>query len=272
MRQYLDLINKVLVRSPKIFIDIGQFRGRGIFATSHIKKSEFIFSSLPITAWPQKCHDENMCHICFKCISDCIVCHDKSLEFEESRVFHMMLSKECSESHFESIITKLAHMICTELRMNQPITMHVLKMLAHAEMENGTINLYQSPMLVLRKRLEDMGYETELNSFLDLNWYARVMGILHLNAIKFPRPEGIALYGDVSFLNHSCSATVGLQFDGAEATVIALRDIAKGDELLLNYIDGHCEVDNWDFVQQQNYLQRNYGIYCTETCSCGRLS
>jgi hypothetical protein len=56
-----------------------------------------------------------------------------------------------------------------------------------------------------------------------------------------------------------------------EATVIALQDIKEGDELMLNYIDGESEANNWDFEQEQKHLRYNYGIDCSLTCSCGKF-
>lgn len=47
------------------------------------------------------------------------------------------------------------------------------------------------------------------------------------------------------YLNHSCDANLG--FANGDLTLVAIRDIAPGEELTFDYAMAMCEVDDWSF-------------------------
>ena len=266
-----DLLNKMLITTSKVVIAGSRSRGRGLFATEKILKNDKIFTSYPLAGWMANGCMTNICHMCFRDNSNgatCELCVDKPSLMEDSFKLHQSLSHFQNESAFEPIAAKLAHHLCQEIRRNDKYVYYILNMLAYPEVKDEFRVSHEKPAIALKKQLGSLGYENEVATFLDLDWYTRIMGILHLNSMRTPHPEKIVLFGDISFLNHSCQPTVGLQFDDQSASVVALRDISPGDELFLSYIDGESEAKGWTREEEREYLKFNYGIDCASTCSC----
>ena len=60
-----------------------------------------------------------------------------------------------------------------------------------------------------------------------------------------PQLEGTGLFPLMSYLNHSCEPNAEIRYvDGnSEASVVALRQIKEGEEVLVSYIDEHADYD-----------------------------
>jgi hypothetical protein len=107
---------------------------------------------------------------------------------------------------------------------------------------------------------------------LAVQWYAHVWGILYLNCIS--TPIGTALYGILSFINHSCKPNVGLRFRDNSVCVdlIALEDMKAGQEVYIHYVEGNDALSTAtvsSFQARQEHLQFNYGFKCSpQSCTC----
>jgi len=107
---------------------------------------------------------------------------------------------------------------------------------------------------------------------LAVQWYAHVWGILCLNCIS--TPLGTALYGILSFINHSCQPNVGLRFRDKSVCVdlIALKDMKAGQEAYIHYVEGNDALSATtatSFEARQEHLQFNYGFKCSpQSCTC----
>eukprot|EP00899_Mesostigma_viride_P010408 jgi/Mesvir1/19369/Mv10416-RA.1 len=134
-------------------------------------------------------------------------------------------------------------------------------------------------------------------AFLNLPWYTSVMARLHINAFRIDLPSvpplpaaasggssllswehlaaaaAAAVVGDggvgtgafllLSMYNHSCAPNVEPQWTkDATATVVAKRDVEKGEELYVSYIDADMPTS-----QRQRTLQWAYGFTC-QCCRC----
>ena len=76
--------------------------------------------------------------------------------------------------------------------------------------------------------------------------------------------DGTALFAIICTMNHSCAPNVQVQYDRGDSagTLVALRDIADGDELFINYVD----VENDVSIREQDL--RHYGFACAcEKCA-----
>ena len=129
-------------------------------------------------------------------------------------------------------------------------------------------------------------------------WYARLMGRLHLNAVRVysareqrsPRAaqkqaenaaaaaveaaplameaHGTALYLLGSMFNHSCAANTAVNFPSADhcAQWVAARDVEAGEELCISYIA--AEQGGMSYEQRQRSLRFSHGFFCgCELCT-----
>ena len=288
----LQFLNQLVIKSPKVQI-INNHRGRGLVATTFIKKDEHIFTSTPLVGWPKKQTkpirlDKN-CNHCFisnNNISTCQVCQMDKLFMSNMKKYHKLVKTYSStsesssttttttseSSRYEAMVNKLAYRLCKEIQDGYENTNYILNLLSAPEIpeeiKEGLIDEYD----FLKQQLIEHGLQNEMEKFLTLDWYSRSLGVLHLNAIGTPLPtSGSALYDDISYINHSCSPTVGLLFKGMTATVVSLKDLQEGDELFINYVEMEAEKNNWNHDEIQEKLMFNYGFDCSQTCSCGKM-
>jgi hypothetical protein len=88
--------------------------------------------------------------------------------------------------------------------------------------------------------------------------------VARLPLAHVPVCDGTALFAIICTMNHSCTPNVQVQYDRGTSvgTVVALRDIAAGDELFINY----CDMDDPVEIRTQNL--RHYGFMCgCEKCA-----
>lgn len=79
---------------------------------------------------------------------------------------------------------------------------------------------------------------------------------------QFLNNEGSGLYLLQSKINHSCNpnAEIRFPFSNNILQVVALRDIAEGEEVCISYLD-ECEL-NRSRHSRQKYLEENYLFAC----------
>jgi hypothetical protein len=281
----LQFLNQLVIKTPKVRI-VNNIRGRSLVAAQHIKKDEHLFTSTPLVAWPKKqttpIRLDRNCNHCFapnNQVSECQACRMDKLFMHNMKKYHKLVKTDLSpseissqSSRFEPMVNKLAFRLCKEIQDGYENTNYILNLLScpdiSSDIQEGLTGQYE----FLKTELISHGVQKEMESFLSLEWYCRTLGVLHLNAVGTPLPvSGSALYDDISFINHSCSPTVGLLFHGMRATVVSLKDLNPNDELFMNYVELNAEKEDWSHEDIQENLRYNYGFDCSTTCSCGRI-
>lgn len=306
MESLVPFLNKLIIRSGKIQIQNTPTRGRGIFATSSIKKYEKIFKSLPLAFWPSthsmdllkksstsspslspSSSNSSFCYLCYT--SDlnriCDECQQpqqpqaKNISHDLKKFNQNLLQNPLStQSSFVNITAIVAYRIALELKsgyQNTFLTTHLLTfpILDSTNNEEFT-KKYSINFEQLKYYLSTFGLESQYTSFLTLEWYLKMIGILNLNTIEIPENQSIsgnALYDSISLFNHSCKPNITISFHGVEATVIALKDLSPNEELFLDYVGNDQELNSND-DKRYEYLNYNYGIQCRGVeCSCGKF-
>lgn len=105
-----------------------------------------------------------------------------------------------------------------------------------------------------------------------LDFVNRIWGVLYLNAMR-TEETGLTLWALPSFINHSCSPNVALQFEDGLLHMHAARDIEEDEELFIDYAVGQTKQHNWTPTQKQEYLYLNYGFDCkvgNKLCPCSK--
>ncbi|KAF9045789.1 SET domain-containing protein [Hymenopellis radicata] len=144
----------------------------------------------------------------------------------------------------------------------------------------GSILLSEHPLLVVARTCGDVSTllgNLEMEKFLGLanskryEYDRETEGIMQTNAIEIelPTEEGTmghhAVFLDFSRVNHSCSPNAQWKWDAKTfmLTLEAVRPIAKGEEITVQYIDS-CV----DYRQRRDKLASLYGFDCLcPTCS-----
>ncbi|KAL4591765.1 hypothetical protein LXL04_004736 [Taraxacum kok-saghyz] len=145
------------------------------------------------------------------------------------------------------------------------------------------ISQMEEELDLLRCALEGSGMKTEHLSFLTIEWYTGVLSRIRINAFRIELAGGSsyedlltsayasveseasvgnAVYMLPSFYNHDCDPNTHIVWvENVDAKLKALRDIEKGEELRICYIDASMDHD-----ARQNILSSGFGF----KCSCPR--
>ena len=93
----------------------------------------------------------------------------------------------------------------------------------------------------------------------DPRHYRAVMAV-NCNACKTEGVTGAALYKPASRMNHACEPTakVVCSFTDSTIDVVATRDVARGEELTLSYVDPSVG----DHARRRRTLRDCYGFDC----------
>lgn len=124
--------------------------------------------------------------------------------------------------------------------------------------EDPTPGLPVDEAAVAREELE-MVTEAQV----ELRKKVNQMSMEQLLAAPWPAMHGIALFGTVARLNHSCAPNVKLQFPGNNARInaFAIKDIPQGQELTICYI----KVDEAAVVRRRKLKEYGFDCVC-ERC------
>lgn len=63
----------------------------------------------------------------------------------------------------------------------------------------------------------------------------------------------------MALLNHSCDSNVAKFFDGAEIVIVALRNVAAGEEVTENYFPHYAQMPR---EERRRWLQEHYRFDC----------
>lgn len=150
--------------------------------------------------------------------------------------------------------------------------------IAKRPIQTGEIVMTESAILKLPKGSEHrMDYETSqlklqlkklpkhlqarVLSFHAAGGYSnrhRIQDIFYTNCYNGPNNIKM-MYADISYTNHSCKPNVQIVFDmkSEQSILRALRDVAEGEELLIDYRDS-----TEDSVMRGRVFKEKYGFEC----------
>ena len=126
---------------------------------------------------------------------------------------------------------------------------------------------------------EEFSMEGEVEALFDMalteQWYARLIGTLHLNCITVvidaggEQIRGTALYTVGSMFNHSCHANVSVDFPDSDEAVFELKTPVKaGEELCISYIGASPATAT--AAERKEALEFAHGFTCLcPACTTG---
>ena len=79
-----------------------------------------------------------------------------------------------------------------------------------------------------------------------------------LNSFQWPQRAFSGIFLEISRINHSCRRNSFLSYDGALGKIMATRNISKGEEIFISYI----ERDPPFSQQERQEKLESYGIEC----------
>lgn len=71
---------------------------------------------------------------------------------------------------------------------------------------------------------------------------------------------GAGLYHTASYLSHSCDPNVKASFEGNRLSLVALKDLAKGDELLISFLP--ASLAGGAKNKRRNLIKEKYRFVC----------
>ncbi|KAM4771724.1 histone-lysine N-methyltransferase SMYD3 isoform 2-T2 [Rhinophrynus dorsalis] len=123
------------------------------------------------------------------------------------------------------------------------------------EMKEGLGHLATALELYLKKEIQDSLLLPPGFHILDL------FGKVTCNSFTISDGEmqevGVGLYPSMSLLNHSCDPNCVIVFEGKRLLLHTVKEILKGEELTISYIDVKMPTH-----ERQNQLQRQYCFIC----------
>ncbi|XP_053315754.1 histone-lysine N-methyltransferase SMYD3 [Spea bombifrons] len=127
------------------------------------------------------------------------------------------------------------------------------------DMKEGLRQLVTALELYIRKEIQD---SSQLPPGCNILEY---FGKVTCNSFTISDGEmqdvGVGLFPSMSLLNHSCDPNCVIAFEGRYLNLRTVREIPKGEELTISYIDVMMPTH-----QRQNQLKRQYCF----TCNCHR--
>ena len=113
-------------------------------------------------------------------------------------------------------------------------------------------------------RLSDLRPAVVLQLIMRLRTNAGEVALDHGTGGR-PQKAGCALSSHLSFLNHSCSPNAAAEVRDGMLHVMALRPVARGEELTISYVDVRLP-----FQERRRILRDHYQFECRcPRCSVG---
>lgn len=79
-----------------------------------------------------------------------------------------------------------------------------------------------------------------------------------LNNFQWPQWAFSGIFLEISRINHSCRPNSFISYDGALGRIMAIRDIAKDEEIFISYVDRNPPLSR----QERQEKLELYGIKC----------
>lgn len=292
--EYKDHFKSICIGFP-IIIEPTAGYGNGIVASRNIKKGEAILNEIPVLAASLSI---TRCFHCFKSVRKdtpvfCQLCKRSTMLYCSQQCFdsandlyHPVL---CGKGY--RTILQYAAMGCSNSCKIPLMMMRLVATLIHKNLHttidpstvgmranfNITKNfeiLKNMPLDIYIRSLALLWDMFDLSRYpqFDIEWYLKWSWFINNNAYGYTykgdqakcEASGVAYYSVASFFNHSCVPNAKWVIDSDETgnniTVTATKNIAKGEQVFIAYID-----TNRSYKDRQNALYQ----YCF-TCKCPR--
>ena len=223
---------------------------------------------------------------CSTCRNTTVSSSQKLLDKCDLNVLHEGTS---SKRRFPRLIAQLVaqSISSTDLSL-QSFWSNILTLAApqnSAEYAEGLSDDYTNLQNFFEPVMDKETQQVIFGSALTLEWYARIEGILHVNAIGLnPLPSledsqrinddhpftfdvkedvGVGLFVQSSMLNHSCEPSLVMyrdpMVDGVGVIFKATKDIAKDEEMTISYLSNPFNMER---QTRQDELKYKYGFEC----------
>ena len=300
-RDWSDFAGNVLARqSPFLRVQNDEnMKGRGVFATHEIERGTNIFSCSPLTSFVSSYGGEKdrgrkkFCRGCLKCLGEefvtvngsenvwyCSVeCRDESMRHHDELLLRLDTRrlKEVYEKEgrkFPTMVTQLLCSVLQEVRLGEPLrpengfVKETLGHLCHMKMHRDVIrDLREEYEMILDIFAESKIVQREdMETFLPLNEYARLLGTLHLNVFEITNEYDVVsvslLPGIASFFNHSCTPNVEVVWnsDTRRIEFNTVHDVKQFSQLQFGYVELGGGVEACE--SRSKVLHEKYGFKC----------
>ncbi|KAI3523228.1 hypothetical protein L1887_01286 [Cichorium endivia] len=275
---------------PPIQVLLTESAGRGVFATRNIESGELIHTAKPVVSHPTLSSIDRVCYFCLKNTPHGSDFQEQKVLFcseecrEQAKGFYQV-EKEADWSAFVShcrtralkypfLAKRLACMV-----ISGTISANTLDILQPTLLSPEMISQMEEEFGLLKGALEASGMTSEQLTFLTIEWYTGVLARIRINAFRIELAGGTsyedllasaiasveseasvgnAVYLLPSFYNHDCDPNTHIVWvENVDARLKALRDIEKGEELRICYIDASMDRD-----ARQNILSSGFGFEC----------
>ena len=275
-------------------------RGRGLVASQTIRCGSIALEDTAFAAVLN--HDARDSH-CSHCFAPSTIATDDH---------HHFCSAECMDNAFtlhDRLLNKcdLVHLDNGQTNRYPRL---IAKMTAAALLAGPNFNDYWAKVLALAAPNTHCAEQDEFNALirvfepaigkeatekifegpLPLEWYSRMIGILHVNSIGMGKRDphvtvadlnsssrlvtlqkkasenpniGVGLFPTASLLNHSCKPNVEMFRSSSKhsptCVFVAVRHIEEGEELTISYLP---DAYKKSVHERKDYLEYNYGFKC----------
>lgn len=269
-------------------------KGRGLVATKSFKRGDIALFESAICATLNTQETSTHCSHCFRAMpesSSSSSSHNNTLHYCSHTCTENSTSllDKCDVSVFDDVPTRryprlIAQLVSSSLSSsnfqsfwNDVLTLASPKIFSAHSVSDEYHKLKQCFAPVMPTETHNIIFQN-----LPLEWYARMEGILHVNAIGLnPLPVkscstddpmlgylatpdvGVGLFTKASMLNHACDPSLVMYRDpslaGPGVLFVASRDIRKHEELTISYL---AESKNMERHTRQEELMYKYGFNC----------
>ena len=268
--------------------------GRGVFATHEIERGTNVFSCSPLSSFVVEGGKDRFCTGCLKCLGKEFVtvnngsedilycseiCRDESmrrydelfLRLDTSRLYDVY---EREDRKFPTMVTQLLCSVLQELRLGEPLSPENgfvgenLGHLCHMKMHRDVIrDLREEYEMILDMFAEsNIVQRDDMETFVPLNEYARLLGTLHLNVFEITNENDVVsvslLPGIASFFNHSCTPNVEVVWNSETRRIEfnTVQDVQQFSQLRFGYLDLGGGVEACE--SRSKILHEKYGFKC----------
>ncbi|WEW58490.1 hypothetical protein PRK78_003958 [Emydomyces testavorans] len=236
--------------------------GTGVFATARIPTGHPVLEVEPWVSVLATARLADTCSNCFgvKTLRDQEV--DGTCQAENWATVHKYECKIFKRLYPNVLPTSSRAVLRIILFQKYPSDVHKLKFQGfHALESHPTQIMERESDDLLNLMLSARAVCEYANTDLTLQEVVEYFSKIDINAFTLTTPFydhiGIALEPFAAFCNHSCSPNAAVEFDQGKLWLRALRDIEKGDQIFVSYID------NTDpYAIRQSQLSKRYFFDC----------
>ena len=271
-------------------------KGRGLISTSFLRPGEVFLKENPVASVLNPSKTSQYCHHCYRihsssttpyCSSQCTTNAQSLLDKCDATLLNnSTLSPSPSPRRFPFLIAQLvASSITDKTTTFHSFWKQTLTLAAPDNFNGGeeTAHDYDNLQKCFHSVMGTDASQAIFGSALDLDWYNRMHGILHVNSIGLnplpsltetlsnPDPStypivndvGVGLFLTASMLNHSCDPNLVMYRDPLEhdssVMFVAARDIQVNEECTISYLSNSLTSN---VHARKEELLYKYGFAC----------